>query len=183
MTGGRVTKEAPALLKIGTISVRLNFDLIKDSPQPAKKIRTRHRSDRLSVDDVWFDLSDDAIESVESDLETKTSESRFRFVNLRDQMTLWYMATVLLNACFLGNSILQEASSQAPRLDVLQINLNEATWEDLQLLEGVGEITAEKIISDREANGPYRTPDDLQRVSGIGPKTVEKLRPFVACEE
>ncbi|MBD3675524.1 MAG: helix-hairpin-helix domain-containing protein [Planctomycetaceae bacterium] len=65
----------------------------------------------------------------------------------------------------------------------MRVNLNQATWEELQLLEGIGELTAEKIIADRDSNGPYSTIDDLQRVSGIGPKTVEKLRPFLDCED
>jgi len=47
----------------------------------------------------------------------------------------------------------------------------------------VGELTAEKIVAERETNGPYSSADDLQRVSGIGPKKMEKLRPFVRCQD
>ena len=33
---------------------------------------------------------------------------------------------------------------------------------------GIGAATAEKIVADREANGPFSSIDDLTRVSGIG---------------
>lgn len=62
------------------------------------------------------------------------------------------------------------------RSDPGLINLNRATAEQLQQLPRIGEATAEKIIADREANGPFSSVDDLTRVSGIGEKTVEGLR-------
>lgn len=180
-----MTREAKTLLHIGTLSVRLNFDLITESTNAPKKVRTRTRSSRLSVDDVWFDLPDEAIEEdVKPDVEElPTTELRFAFLKSRDQMTLWAIAVVVLSCCLLGNRVLQTDSLQSPRLNVLQVNLNTASWEELQLLEGIGELTAEKIIADRAANGPYATLDDLQRVSGIGPKTLENLRPFIVCSD
>ncbi len=51
-----------------------------------------------------------------------------------------------------------------------KVNINRASAEELQSLTGVGEATARKIIADREANGPFATPEDLMRVSGIGEK-------------
>lgn len=57
----------------------------------------------------------------------------------------------------------------------LRVDVNSAGIPELMLLEGIGEKTAQKIIDDRDARGPFRTPGDLSRVSGIGPKTVENL--------
>jgi competence protein ComEA len=42
-------------------------------------------------------------------------------------------------------------------------------------LPGVGPATAQKIVDDREANGPFATPEDLMRVPGIGPKKFEAM--------
>lgn len=53
------------------------------------------------------------------------------------------------------------------------ININTATIEQLMELKGIGEVTARKIVLDRQLNGPYRSISDLQRVRGIGPATVQ----------
>ena len=55
------------------------------------------------------------------------------------------------------------------------INLNTADSTTLQTLSGIGPVTADKIIQDREKNGPYASLEDLTRVSGIGPKRAEAL--------
>ena len=39
----------------------------------------------------------------------------------------------------------------------------------------MGPSTAETIIADREANGPFASVEDLKRVSGIGDKKYEQL--------
>ena len=59
------------------------------------------------------------------------------------------------------------------------ININTATAAELQTLNGVGPSTAEKIIADREASGPFNTIEDLMRVSGIGEKKFAALAPYI----
>ncbi len=51
-----------------------------------------------------------------------------------------------------------------------KVNINTASLEALQTLKGVGAATAQNIIDDRTANGPFKTIEDLKRVSGIGDK-------------
>lgn len=60
-----------------------------------------------------------------------------------------------------------------------KVNLNRATAAELDALPGVGPSTAEKIVADREANGPFRTVEDLKRVSGIGDKKFADLADLV----
>lgn len=56
------------------------------------------------------------------------------------------------------------------------ISINAADVAALDGLPGIGPVTAERIVADREKSGPFSSIDDLDRVSGIGPATVEALR-------
>ncbi|MDX6715093.1 MAG: competence protein ComEA [Baekduia sp.] len=56
------------------------------------------------------------------------------------------------------------------------VNLNSATAEQLDTLDGVGPATAQKILEYRAQHGGFRSVDDLSQVSGIGPKRLEALR-------
>lgn len=75
-----------------------------------------------------------------------------------------------------GNSVSSSMSLSAggsPAEPV--VNINTATQAELESLPGIGPSTAQKIIEDRTANGPYGTVQDLTRVSGIGEKKVQSL--------
>lgn len=60
-----------------------------------------------------------------------------------------------------------------------KVNLNTATAEELQTLNGVGPATAEKILDYRTANGGFKKIEDLKNVNGIGDKTFEKLKEHI----
>lgn len=62
------------------------------------------------------------------------------------------------------------------------ININTASAQELEALPGIGPGLAEKIVNDRNRNGPFRSLAELDRVPGIGPKLLEKMRPLVAFE-
>jgi competence protein ComEA len=57
------------------------------------------------------------------------------------------------------------------------VNINSAGPETLDLLPGVGPVTAQKIVSWRTAHGSFTTIDELLEVDGIGPKTLAELAP------
>ena len=81
-----------------------------------------------------------------------------------------------------GGSRPPAPSKQKPSAEWLAkhpINVNTATEKRLQMLPGVGPVTARAIVLERRKNGPFRRADDLVRVKGIGQKTVAKLRRFV----
>lgn len=69
-----------------------------------------------------------------------------------------------------------DAPADAPASSGGLVNINTASVGELVALKGVGEATAEKIVADREANGPFSAIEDLKRVSGIGEKKFEALR-------
>lgn len=55
------------------------------------------------------------------------------------------------------------------------VHINDATVESLATLPGIGEVKAQAIVDDREANGDFKSVEDLSRVKGIGDATVAKL--------
>jgi competence protein ComEA len=57
-----------------------------------------------------------------------------------------------------------------------KINPNTASRDQLMMLPGVGEVTANRIIEAR----PFAKAEDLLNVEGIGPKTLQRLLPFLA---
>ncbi|MBQ9003387.1 MAG: ComEA family DNA-binding protein [Eggerthellaceae bacterium] len=59
------------------------------------------------------------------------------------------------------------------------VNINTASEAELVSLPGIGEATAAKIVSDRQANGAFKTIEDLKRVSGIGDKKFESLSALI----
>ncbi|MDE6728538.1 MAG: ComEA family DNA-binding protein [Oscillospiraceae bacterium] len=56
------------------------------------------------------------------------------------------------------------------------ININTATLNRLQSVNGIGEATARTIVEYREKHGGFASVDELARLSGIGEKTLEKIR-------
>jgi competence ComEA-like helix-hairpin-helix protein len=58
--------------------------------------------------------------------------------------------------------------------------VNQATAKQLTVLPRVGAELAERIIAEREANGPFYFPEDLLSVKGIGQKTLENIRGMIS---
>ena len=48
------------------------------------------------------------------------------------------------------------------------ININRATAHQLDALDGIGPVIAQRIVDYRKVNGSFVSIDDLQKVSGIG---------------
>jgi|SRR5829696_720381 len=56
------------------------------------------------------------------------------------------------------------------------IDLNTATLEQLDTLDGVGPVTAQKILQYRQDHGGFGSVEELGQVPGIGPKRLAALR-------
>jgi len=57
-----------------------------------------------------------------------------------------------------------------------KININSATAQDLEKLNGVGPAIAKRIIEYRNSHGNFSKPEDLLNVKGIGKAKLEKMR-------
>ena len=62
-----------------------------------------------------------------------------------------------------------------------RLDINTAPAEALERLPEIGPALAERIVADREANGPFAAVEELRRVDGIGEKTVEAIAPYVTA--
>ncbi len=63
----------------------------------------------------------------------------------------------------------------APR----KVDLNAATLEQLDVLPGVGPVTAQRILDWRAAHGRFTSVDQLREVSGIGQARLAQLKDLV----
>ncbi len=56
------------------------------------------------------------------------------------------------------------------------ISLGTATAEQLDTIDGIGPVTAQRIVEFRDQHGGLSSVDQLNQVSGIGPATMQALR-------
>lgn len=62
------------------------------------------------------------------------------------------------------------------------VNINTASFDELQKIPNIGDKLAARIIAYREANGPFRRVEHLMLVSGISEKRFREMRRFVRTE-
>ena len=66
---------------------------------------------------------------------------------------------------------------------VLNSTITTATAAQLETLDGIGPVLAQRIVDEREANGPYTGAEDLTRVEGIGQAIVESIQDHIITED
>lgn len=74
-----------------------------------------------------------------------------------------------------GNGVIKGDERDAGSL----ININSASRDKLTEIPGVGDATAEKIVTYREENGKFKNIEDLKNVSGIGDKKFEAIKSYI----
>ncbi len=57
-----------------------------------------------------------------------------------------------------------------------KVNINTATKEELETLEGIGDSIASRIIEYREKNGKFKKIEDIKNVAGIGDSKYDAIK-------
>ena len=68
------------------------------------------------------------------------------------------------------------AAGPGASVEAAPISLGTATVEQLDTIDGIGPVTAQKIVEFRDQHGGLASVDQLDELSGIGPATMESLR-------
>lgn len=71
------------------------------------------------------------------------------------------------------------ALEEETKQETILININNASIEQLQTLNGIGESKAKSIIDYRTQNGPFKTIEDVKNVSGISETIYDKIKAFI----
>ncbi|MBX7097970.1 MAG: helix-hairpin-helix domain-containing protein [Myxococcaceae bacterium] len=89
---------------------------------------------------------------------------------------LWVLA-LAVGALSLGGEAYAAKKPSAKQVTG-QVNLNQASAQQLDLLPGVGEKAAKRIIEYRQKT-PFGRPEEIVRVKGFGKKKFEKLKAYL----
>lgn len=76
-----------------------------------------------------------------------------------------------------GQTLTFTNTAEIPNL--IKININTATKEQLMSLPNIGEVTATNIINYRIFNGPFSVLEQLLEVSGIGEKKFNEIKNLI----
>ena len=63
-----------------------------------------------------------------------------------------------------------------------KLNINTATKQQLLDLPGVGEVTADRILTYRAETGKFSNIDELRAIKGMSKKKIENLRPLITTQ-
>lgn len=62
------------------------------------------------------------------------------------------------------------------------VNINSADKHTLCMLEDIDEVRAERIIEHRKVHGSFKTREDVMDVEGIGEITFDKIKSYITAE-
>lgn len=71
------------------------------------------------------------------------------------------------------------ASTAPATMATASININTATTSELDILPGVGPVTAQRIIDYRIQNGDYKTIEEIKNVSGISDAKFDQMKDLI----
>ncbi len=63
-----------------------------------------------------------------------------------------------------------------------QININTASQSEFEMLPGIGQEKAARIVSYRSENGPFSSIEEIQKVPGIGMQIFKQIEPYLKAE-
>ena len=76
------------------------------------------------------------------------------------------------SSAFLSSTMYQNA----------ELNINQATAEQLMTLEGIGEVLAGRIIAYRKENHGFQKIEELLEIEGIGTEKFNKIKEYIVID-
>ncbi len=78
---------------------------------------------------------------------------------------------------------LSEVALPLSSTNITPFSIQNATFDQLITLPGIGPVTAQNILDFSHLHGPFHFPEDLLFVNGIGEATLEKILPYLLFDE
>jgi competence ComEA-like helix-hairpin-helix protein len=79
----------------------------------------------------------------------------------------------------LNQAVVSGSVDDTTMAEVERVELNSATKDALMSLEGIGSVTADRILQYRTEMGRFSQVEDLLHVKGISRRKLEKIRPYI----
>ena len=101
-----------------------------------------------------------------------------------ERKTILFIGALLILGAVLNYFIKEPRWHKFPSLsseqqEIKRININTASTEELVTIPGIGEVTAERIISYRQKYGPFNIIEDLKKIEGIKDKKLDSIRKYI----
>ena len=103
----------------------------------------------------------------------------------REQKTVIFLTALIISIAVWR--IVETAVNSEPKENFIPaaktsliINVNTASWEELQALPHIGPRSASLIIQYREKTGTFKKAEDLLKIKGIGERKLERLKDHVS---
>ena len=74
------------------------------------------------------------------------------------------------------------AAEEQPEDTSGRLNINTATKQQLLDLPGVGNVTADRILTYRAEVGKFSSVEELRAIKGMSKKKMEKLKPLITIQ-
>ena len=92
-----------------------------------------------------------------------------------------------LASCGGGKGTANTNSPQPPAIHPSEatrqcVNLNTASAEELEVLPGIGDVTARKIVEFRERNGRFRRPEEVIIIEGFSERKYRAIANLICVE-
>ncbi len=110
----------------------------------------------------------------ERSMQGRLSKKYLLFGGILFAVVLVALAFELPMPCFYSSGAADTYFSSEPAGGLLDINT--ANAEELQLIEGIGPVKAQRILEYREMHGPFHSVEELALVEGISEKTVSAAK-------
>ena len=90
---------------------------------------------------------------------------------------------VITESSFTAEREAPAAGDNAPATAIVgKININTADAGELEKLEDIGPVLAERIITYREETGGFKKIEDITKVQGIGAAVFESIRDYICVD-